>query len=294
MSDVTLKQMMEAGLHFGHQTRRWNPKMRQYIFGARNGIYIVNLQKTLKLFEKALEFMRGLAADGGSILFVGTKPQAKEIISREAARCGMPYVRERWLGGMLTNFDTIKMSIGRLKHFEEMEEDGSFKILAKKEVIRLQKEKAKLDRYLGGIREMPETPDAVFIVDTRKERIALAEALKLSIPVVAIVDTNCNPDGIEYVIPGNDDATRAIELVTTALADAVLEGAGEFDMKQKALAEDQERAIAQSKKAEEKESQGAEPVETSEEAGAGAAEAGVAEGAGTAAKEEGGGEKAEA
>ena len=196
MSDVTLKRMMEAGLHFGHQTRRWNPKMRKYIFGSRNGIYIIDLQQTLKKFDKAIAFTRELAARSGKVLFIGTKAQAKDIISEQATRCSMPYVRERWLGGMLTNYDTIKMSIGRLDQLDGMEEDGSFKVLAKKEVIKLQKEKMKLERYLGGIRNMGGLPDAVFIVDTKKETIALSEAIKLNIPVMAIVDTNCDPDGI--------------------------------------------------------------------------------------------------
>lgn len=251
MSDLTMRQLMEAGLHFGHQTRRWNPKMRKYIFGPRNGIYIIDLQKTLGLFKKALDFLRELGANGGKVLFIGTKPQAKEIIFEQASRCKMPYVRERWLGGMLTNYDTIKMSIGRMKELEAREEDGSLKVLVKKEVIKLQKEMAKLERYLGGIRDMDGLPDAVFIVDTKKERIALAEALKLSIPVVAIVDTNCDPDGIEYIIPGNDDASRAIGLVSSAVADAVIDGASEYEMKEKALADEREKAAAERKKAEE-------------------------------------------
>lgn len=253
MSDVTIKRMMETGLHFGHQTKRWNPKMRKYIFGSRNGIYIIDLQQTLKKFEKAIAFTRELAARRGKVLFIGTKSQAKDIIFEQATRCGMPYVRERWLGGMLTNYETIKMSIGRLNQLDGMEEDGSFKVLAKKEVIKLQKEKLKLERYLGGIRDMGGLPDAVFIVDTKKEKIALSEAVKLKIPVMAIVDTNCDPDGIDYIIPGNDDANRAIELISSAIADAILEGASEYEMKEKAVAQEREQAAAEKKKLEEKE-----------------------------------------
>ncbi len=244
---------METGLHFGHQTKRWNPKMRKYIFGSRNGIYIIDLQQTLKKFEKAIAFTRELAARRSKILFIGTKSQAKDIIAEQATRCGMPYVRERWLGGMLTNYETIKMSIGRLNQLDGMEEDGSFKVLAKKEVIKLQKEKLKLERYLGGIRDMGGLPDAVFIVDTKKEKIALSEAVKLKIPVMAIVDTNCDPDGIDYIIPGNDDANRAIELISSAIADAILEGANEYDMREKAVAQEHERAATEKKKLEGKE-----------------------------------------
>jgi len=253
VSDVTIKRMMETGLHFGHQTKRWNPKMRKYIFGSRNGIYIIDLQQTLKKFEKAIAFTRELAARRSKILFIGTKSQAKDIIAEQATRCGMPYVRERWLGGMLTNYETIKMSIGRLNQLDGMEEDGSFKVLAKKEVIKLQKEKLKLERYLGGIRDMGGLPDAVFIVDTKKEKIALSEAVKLKIPVMAIVDTNCDPDGIDYIIPGNDDANRAIELISSAIADAILEGAMEYDMKEKAVAQEREQAATEKKKLEGKE-----------------------------------------
>ncbi len=253
MSDVTIKRMIETGLHFGHQTKRWNPKMRKYIFGSRNGIYIIDLQQTLKKFEKAIAFTRELAARRSKILFIGTKSQAKDIIAEQATRCGMPYVRERWLGGMLTNYETIKMSIGRLNQLDGMEEDGSFKVLAKKEVIKLQKEKLKLERYLGGIRDMGGLPDAVFIVDTKKEKIALSEAVKLKIPVMAIVDTNCDPDGIDYIIPGNDDANRAIELISSAIADAILEGANEYDMREKAVAQEHERAATEKKKLEDKE-----------------------------------------
>lgn len=250
MEDISVKSLMEAGLHFGHQTKRWNPKMRKYIFDSRNGIYIIDLQKTQRLFKRALDFVRQVSASGEKVLFIGTKPQAQEIIQNEATRCGMPYVKERWLGGMLTNYDTVKKSVARLRQLEGMEEDGSFKVLVKKEVIRLQKEKEKLERNLGGLKDMGALPAAVFIVDTKKERIALAEAIKLRIPVIAIVDTNCDPDGIEYIIPGNDDATRSITLVAKSVADAIAEGASEYEMKAKAAAEEKEKAAAEKKKKE--------------------------------------------
>lgn len=250
MEDISVKSLMEAGLHFGHQTKRWNPKMRKYIFDSRNGIYIIDLQKTQRLFKRALDFARKVSASGEKVLFIGTKPQAQEIIHNEATRCGMPYVKERWLGGMLTNYDTVKKSVARLRQLEGMEEDGSFKVLMKKEVIRLQKEKDKLERNLGGLKDMGALPAAVFIVDTKKERIALAEAKKLRIPVIAIVDTNCDPDGIEYIIPGNDDATRSITLVASSVADAIAEGASEFQMRAKAAAEEKEKAAAEKKKKE--------------------------------------------
>ncbi len=251
MSEITLKSMMEAGLHFGHQTKRWNPKMQKYIFNARNGIYIINLQQTIKLFKSARQFAQKLASQGGTVLFVGTKTQAKDIIANEAVRSGQPYVNERWLGGMLTNFDTIRKSVGRLRELGEMEADGSLKVLAKKESVRLQKERAKLERYLGGIADMEKLPDAVFIVDTKKERIALNEVRKLGIPVIAIVDTNCDPDGINFVIPGNDDASRAISLITSEIANAITEGAQELEMREKALIEERQRAAEQKKKEEE-------------------------------------------
>ena len=251
MSEITLKRMMEAGLHFGHQTKRWNPKMRKYIFDSRNGIYILDLQKSLPLLNKALAFARTLSAGGGKILFVGSKLQAKEILETEAKRAGMPYVTERWLGGMLTNFETIRKSVARLRQLEEMEQDGSFKVLAKKEVIRLQKEKGKLEKNLGGIKEMSALPGAVFIVDTKKERIALAEAIRLRVPVIAIVDTNCDPDGIEFPVPGNDDATRAIELVTHALSSALMDGAAEYAAREKALSEERERVASEKRREEE-------------------------------------------
>ena len=224
MSVVTMKQLLEAGVHFGHQTRRWNPKMRDYIFTERNGIYIIDLQKTVRLMDSAYNFVRDIAAQGEKVLFVGTKKQAQESIQEEATRCDMPYVNQRWLGGMLTNFQTIRKRIDRMFELEKMEEEGRFELLPKKEVIKLRHEKDKLLKFLGGIRNMLELPSAVFIVDPRKEKIAVSEARKLEIPIVAIVDTNCDPDEIDYKIPGNDDAIRAVKLITSKIADAVLEG----------------------------------------------------------------------
>ncbi len=224
MAVITMKQLLEAGVHFGHQTRRWNPKMKEYIFTERNGIYIVDLQRTVRMVEEAYNFIREVAFQGGKVLFVGTKKQAQESIREEAERCGMFYVNQRWLGGMLTNFKTIKKRIDRLLELERMEEDGTFDVLTKKEVSRLVHEKEKLDKFLGGIKGMQDLPDAVYIVDPRKERIAVAEARKLGIPIVAIVDTNCDPDEVDYIIPGNDDAIRAVRLITSKMADAVLEG----------------------------------------------------------------------
>ncbi len=224
MSIVSIKQLLEAGVHFGHHTRRWNPKMAEYIFTERNGIYIIDLQKTIKKFEEAYMFVRETAQDGGSILFVGTKKQAADAIREEAERCGMYFVNVRWLGGMLTNYKTIKMSIERLRSLEKMQEDGTFDMLPKKEVAALQKEMFNLEKNLGGIKNMKGLPAAVFIVDPRKEHNAVLEAKKLGIPVVAIVDTNCDPDDADYIIPGNDDAIRAIRLISSVIADAVLEG----------------------------------------------------------------------
>lgn len=224
MSVVSMKQLLEAGVHFGHQTRRWNPKMKQYIFQERNGIYIIDLQKTVKMMDVAYNFIRELAARGGKVLFVGTKKQAQDAIKEEATRCGMFYVNQRWLGGTLTNFQTIKTRIERLKEIKKMEEDGTFEVLPKKEVLVLKREKERLEKFLGGIKEMTEYPDAIFIVDPRKERIAVQEARKLNIPIVAMVDTNCDPDEIDYVIPANDDAIRAVRLITSKIADAVIEG----------------------------------------------------------------------
>ena len=224
MAVVSMKQLLEAGVHFGHQTRRWNPKMAKYIFTERNGIYIIDLQKTVKKLDEAYSFVRDLSAQGGEILFVGTKKQAQESIRDEATRCGMHYVNARWLGGMLTNFRTIRKRIDRLDQLKKMSEDGTFDLLPKKEVVKLQLEIEKLEKFLGGVKNMNGLPKAMFIVDPHKERIAVSEARKLNIPIVAIVDTNCNPDEIDYVIPGNDDAIRAVKLIAGAMADAVLEG----------------------------------------------------------------------
>jgi small subunit ribosomal protein S2 len=224
MAIISMKQLLEAGVNFGHQTRRWNPKMARYIFTERNGIYIIDLQKTVRKVEEAYQFVRELAAEGKTILFVGTKKQAQEAVAEEAQRCGMFYVNQRWLGGTLTNFPTIQKRIARLVELEKMEEDGTFSVLPKKEVILLKKEKERLEKFLGGIKKMKRIPDAMFIIDPRKERIAVAEARKLGIPIVAIVDTNCDPDEIDYVIPGNDDAIRAVKLLTNKMAEAVLEG----------------------------------------------------------------------
>src|SRR5882724_496634 len=223
---IALKDLLEAGVHFGHQTKRWNPKMKQYIFWERNGIYILDLGKTLKMVRDAEEFVSNLAADGRTILFVGTKRQAKDVIAEEAVRCGMFFVNERWLGGLLTNFATIQRSLGRLRDIEAMSTDGRYDTLSKKEIARNEKERRKLTKNLEGIRGMSRLPDAVFIVDTKKEQIAVDEARKLKIPVIGIVDTNCDPDEVEYVIPGNDDALRAIRLFASRIADAVLSGRG--------------------------------------------------------------------
>ena len=224
MAVISMKQLLEAGVHFGHQTRRWNPKMAQYIFTERNGIYIIDLQKTVRKIDEAYMFVRNLALEGKSVLFVGTKKQAQESIEAEAKRCGMFYVNNRWLGGTLTNFRTIQTRIKKLNEIDKMEKDGQFDVLPKKEVIKLCAEREKLLKNLGGIREMKKLPGALFVVDPRKERIAVQEARILGIPIVAIVDTNCDPDEIDYVIPGNDDAIRAVKLIAGKLADAVLEG----------------------------------------------------------------------
>ncbi len=224
MSVISMKQLLEAGVHFGHQTRRWNPKMSEYIFAERNGIYIIDLQKTVKNLEVAYNFVRDLALEGKDIMFVGTKKQAQESVKEEAIRCEMPYVDARWLGGMMTNFNTITLRIKRLNQLRKMQEDGTFDLLPKKEVIKLKLEIEKLEKFMGGIQNMKKLPGALFIVDPRKERIAVSEAKKLNIPIVAIVDTNCDPDEIDYVIPGNDDAIRAVKLIAATMADAVLEG----------------------------------------------------------------------
>ena len=246
MSVITIKQLLEAGVHFGHHTRRWNPKMQEYIFTERNGIYIIDLQKTVKKFEEAYMFVRDLAANGGTVLFVGTKKQAAEAIKEEANRCGQYYVNVRWPGGMMTNFKTIKRSIGRLNSLNKMQEDGTFDLLPKKEVAAKQKEIFDLEKSYGGIKTMENLPDAIFIVDPRKERNAVLEAKKLGIPVIAIVDTNCDPDDADYIIPGNDDAIRAIKIISSALADAVIEGKqGEQTAPVEAEAESAEAADAE-------------------------------------------------
>ncbi|MCR5652796.1 MAG: 30S ribosomal protein S2 [Ruminococcus sp.] len=224
MSTVSMKQLLEAGVHFGHQTRRWNPKMAEYIFTERNGIYIIDLQKTVKKLDEAYNFIKELAMDGKNVLFVGTKKQAQDSIKEEAERAGAYFVNARWLGGMLTNFSTIRKRIARLKQLRAMQEDGTFDLLPKKEVIKLNLEIDRLEKFMGGIKDMSEMPGALFVVDPRKEKIAVAEAKKLGIPVVAIVDTNCDPDEVDFVIPGNDDAIRAVKLIAGAMADAIIEG----------------------------------------------------------------------
>jgi small subunit ribosomal protein S2 len=230
---VSMKQLLEAGVHFGHQTRRWNPKMKSYIFGARNGIYIIDLQRTVRLFHTAYRFIAETTAAGESVLFVGTKQQARDTIQEETQRCGMYYVNQRWLGGMLTNFKTIKQRIDRLKELDSMVEDGSINRFPKKEILQLMREREKLEKNLGGIKEMTRLPGALYVVDTHRENIAVAEANRLGIPVVAIIDTNCDPDVIDYPIPGNDDAIRAVRLITSKIADACVEGRQQYEeMKQ--------------------------------------------------------------
>ena len=224
MSVISMKQLLEAGVHFGHQTRRWNPKMAQYIFTERNGIYIIDLQKTVKKAEEAYKAMKEVAETGKPVLFVGTKKQAQEAIKEEAERCGMFYVNERWLGGMLTNHKTIQTRINKLRELERMENEGVFEVLPKKEVIKLRAEKEKLEKYLNGMKDMPELPGAMFVVDPRKENIAIQEAHRLGIPVIGIVDTNCDPEQLDFAIPGNDDAIRAVKLITGAMATAIIEG----------------------------------------------------------------------
>lgn len=231
---VTVKDLLEAGAHFGHQTHRWNPKMKEYIFGARNGIYIINLTTTQKMLAKAAEFVKSSVANGGKILFIGTKRQAQDIIREEAQKCGMNYVTYRWLGGMLTNFDTIKIGINRLNEIEAMKEKGVFESLPKKEVALLEKERGKLDKVFNGIRDMDGLPDAIFVIDPKKEHIAVKEANRLEIPVIAVVDTNTDPDGVDWIIPGNDDAMKAIRLYSAAVASAVLEGKTAFETKVRA------------------------------------------------------------
>lgn len=248
-SVVSMKQLLEAGVHFGHQTRRWNPKMAEYIFTERNGIYIIDLQKTVKKLNEAYIFARDIAAEGGDILFVGTKKQAQDSIKEEAEHCSMPYVNARWLGGMLTNFTTIRTRIARLNQLRTMRDDGTFELLPKKEVVKLNLEIEKLEKFLGGIQDMKKLPGALFIVDPRKERIAVAEAKKLGIPIIAIVDTNCDPDEIDAVIPGNDDAIRAVKLIAETMANAVIEGRQGSEMG--TAAEDDDEAAEEEAPAEE-------------------------------------------
>lgn len=270
MANASVKEMLQAGLHFGHQTRRWNPKMKPYIYGPRNGIYIINLDLTRRLFDKACDFIAKETAAGGSIMFVGTKRQAQAIIREEAKRCGMHYVDHRWLGGMMTNFQTIKTSVDRLKSIESMQEDGSINRFPKKEILLMEKERVKLERNVGGIKDMRALPSVVFVVDPKKESIAVNEARKLHIPVVAITDTNCDPDGIDYLIPGNDDAIKSIRLISHYIAEAVLRGQAERDG-DSASDEAMEAAMAGAgddlEKAVEKED-GVEKVETDQEAAA--------------------------
>ena len=250
MSVVSMKQLLEAGVHFGHQTRRWNPKMAPYIYTERNGIYIIDLQKTVKKLEEAYNFVRDISAEGGTVLFVGTKKQAQDAIREEAERVGMFYVNSRWLGGMLTNFKTMRQRVDRLNQLKRMNEDGTFDLLPKKEVIHLNGEIEKLEKYLGGVIEMRRLPSAIFVVDSRKERNAISEARKLGIPIVAIVDTNCDPDEVDYVIPGNDDAIRTIKLIAQTMANAILEGRqGEQLAEEKAEAEAESDAEAEEENA---------------------------------------------
>jgi small subunit ribosomal protein S2 len=245
MSSITMKELLEAGVHFGHQTKRWNPKMKPYIFGARNGIYIIDLQKTVRLFKNSYNFIRETAQAGETILFVGTKKQAQDSIAEEAQRCNMFYVNQRWLGGMLTNFATVRQSIDRLKRLDAMVADGSIAGYTKKEILSLEKQRQKLEKSLGGIKGMNKLPGAIFVVDPKNETIAVSEAKKLGIPVVAVVDTNCDPDPIDYIIPGNDDAIRALRLLSSKIADAIIEGvqAREIDLQTDAEGETQAEAV---------------------------------------------------
>jgi|SRR3989338_6759625 len=242
-SAITMKQLLEAGSHFGHQTKRWNPKMKKYIFGARNGIYIIDLQKTLKKFKEVTKFISETVARGEYILFVGTKKQAQSMVAEEAKRCGMFYMNQRWLGGTMTNFETIKKSIKRLKEFEALKESGGFNALTKKEGIEIEKEIKKLDKYLGGIKDMDKLPKAIFVIDTRKERIAIHEAEKMGIKSIAIVDTNCDPDGVDFIIPANDDAIRSIRLMASKVADIIIEAKEGLAMKEKASADEAKSAL---------------------------------------------------
>ncbi|CAM3377823.1 30S ribosomal protein S2 [Nosocomiicoccus ampullae] len=253
MAVITMKQLLEAGVHFGHQTRRWNPKMKKYIFTERNGIYIIDLQQTVKMVDDAYDFIKDVARDGGQVLFVGTKKQAQDAIKEEAERAGQLYVNQRWLGGILTNYDTIKGRIDRISEIEKMEEDGLFEVLPKKEVAEINKEYDRLMKFLGGIRDMKEMPKALFVVDPRKESIAINEAKILGIPVVAMVDTNCDPDEVDYVIPSNDDAIRAVRLMTSKMADAVLEG--QQGVSNEDVAADQDIDLSEEESAEEAETE---------------------------------------
>src|SRR5690625_3298720 len=269
MSVISMKQLLEAGVHFGHQTRRWNPKMKKYIFTERNGIYIIDLQKTVKKIDEAYNFVRQLAEDGGTVLFVGTKKQAQESVKEEALRSSMFYVNQRWLGGTLTNFQTIRKRINRLKQIERMQEDGTFDVLPKKETVDLLKEKDRLLKFLGGIKDMNKLPDAIFVIDPRKENIAIAEARKLNIPIIGIVDTNCDPDEIDYVIPANDDAIRAVKLLTSKMADAIIEGrqgAEMVDQTESAPKEEAEAEVEETKEPKAEEVAEAEEVKETEEA----------------------------
>jgi small subunit ribosomal protein S2 len=261
MANISMKLLLEAGVHFGHQTNKWNPKMKPYIFGARNGIYIIDLQQTVGMFQTAYQFIVDTVAGGGEILFVGTKKQSQESISEEAGRCGMPYVNQRWLGGMLTNFATIKKSIDRLNNLDRMFADDSIKAFPKKEIMGLQKDKDKLAKVLGGIRNIKGVPKGLFIVDPKREMIAVTEARRLRIPIVAIVDTNCDPDLIDYIIPGNDDAIRAIKLFSSKMADAVIEGKKRFEERIQAES-DKERVVTAPSAPESEESDVPESVET--------------------------------
>ena len=241
MVSITMKQLLEAGVHFGHQTKRWNPKMKEYIFGERNGIYIIDLQKSLKLFKEALQFTHDLGAQGKTILFLGTKRQAQDVIQEEATRCGLYFVNQRWLGGLLTNFVTIQKSIKRYRELEAMRTNGQYDLFSKKEVARYERERKKLEKNLSGIKDMGSLPDALFVIDTRKETIAVQEARKLAIPIIGVADTNCDPDEIDYIIPGNDDALRAIRLITGTISQAYRDGRALFEARQKELAEQMEK-----------------------------------------------------
>ncbi len=265
-TQVTMRQMLEAGLHFGHQTRRWNPKMKPYIYGPRNGIHIVNLDATMRLFRKAYGYILDVVADGGTVAFVGTKRQAQAIIREEAERCGMFFVNHRWLGGMMTNFQTIKHSVDRLKKIEAMQKDGSINRFPKKEILKMEKERVKLDRNIGGIKDMRVLPDVLFVIDPRKEEIAVSEARKLNIPVVALTDTNCDPDGIDCIIPGNDDAIRAIKLIASQLADAVIEGKARRGEEEEAGVEELEAAMSTEDATPPESPEAAAPAESTEEA----------------------------